>query len=113
VLHYADMTSDPEGSVRRIGDFLGFDVPEDRWATILEYTSFSWMKANEDKFELRSVSDPPILDPGAMIRKGQVGASREDGVTPEMSAEIADLGRMIVTDPRALDWAYRGGPLPS
>jgi len=113
MLHYADMSADPEGAVRRIGDFLGFEVPEDRWATIVEYTSFAWMKANEDKFELRSVSDVPILDPGAMIRKGRVGAAREDGVTSEMSAAIAELGGQIVTDPRALDWAYRGGPLPS
>lgn len=28
------------------------------------------MKAHEDRFELRVVSDPPMLDAGAMIRKG-------------------------------------------
>ena len=70
------------------------------------------MKAHEDKFELRSVSDIPILDPGAMIRKGQVGASAEDGVTPEISAAIAAAGREILADPEAFEWCYRGGPLP-
>jgi aryl sulfotransferase len=112
-VHYADMKADPEGSVRRIADFLGFDVADDRWATVLEHTSFAWMKAHEDKFELRSVSEIPILDPGAMMRKGQVGAARDDGVTPEMSAAIAEIGRQIVADPQALAWAYGGGPLTS
>ena len=58
------------------------------------------MKAHEDKFELRSVSDIPILDPGAMIRKGQVGTSVDDGVTAAMSATIAGIGRQTLEDPR-------------
>ena len=48
-----------------------------------------------------------------MIRKGQIGASAEDGVTPEISAMIRDLGSQVLTDPEALEWCYRGGPLPS
>ena len=109
LLHYADMKRDHEGSVRRIAEFLGFDVPDEQWPAILEYTSFSWMKAHEDKFELRTVADIPILDPGAMIRKGQVGASADDGITPEISAAIAEIGRTILTDPQAFDWCYHGG----
>ncbi len=112
-VHFADLKADPEGSVRRIADFLGFEPTEDEWPGIMEYTSFAWMKAHEDKFELRSLSDPPILDPGAMIRKGQVGAAAEDGVTPEMSATIAAVGREIVGDEAALTWFSHGGPLPT
>ena len=111
--HFSELKSDLEGSVHRIADFLGFDVTDAQWPTILEYTSFPWMKAHEDKFELRSVSDVPILDPGAMIRKGKVGASAEDGVTAEMSATIADIGREILEDQRAFEWCYRGGALPT
>jgi aryl sulfotransferase len=98
--------------VRRIAEFLGFDVAGDQWPAILKYTSFSWMKAHDDKFELRSVSDIQILDPGAMIRKGQIGASVEDGVTPVISAAIADTGRQILGDERAFEWCYRGGRVP-
>jgi hypothetical protein len=113
LLHYADLSRAPEPTIRRIADFLGFDVPDASWSAILEYTSFTWMKANEDKFELRSVSDVPPLDPGAMLRKGRTGASAEDGVTPDISAAIAEAGRSVLTDPDALDWLYRGGPLPA
>ena len=47
-----------------------------------------------------------------MIRNGQIGASADDGVTLEISAAIAEAGRQIVEDAQALDWCYRGGPLP-
>jgi hypothetical protein len=109
LVHYADLTRDPEGNIRAIAEFLDIDVPDDKWPSILEYTSFAWMKANEDKFELRSVSDPPMLDPGAMLRKGQLGASAEDGITPEISAAIEEVGRTILTDPDAFRWCYKGG----
>ncbi len=113
LVHFSDLKRDHEGSVRRIAEFLGFDVTDADWPAILEYTSFSWMKAHEDKFELRSVSDVPILDPGAMIRRGQIGASADDGVTPEISAAIAHTGRPILEDRQAFAWCYRGGALPT
>jgi aryl sulfotransferase len=113
MLHYADLTRGHEDSVRRIADFLDFDVPEAQWPAILEYTSFPWMKAHEDKFELRRVADIPILDSGAMIRKGKVGASAEDGVTPQMSEALAEIGRTILTDPVAFEWCYHGGLVPA
>ena len=109
LVHYADLKREPEVCIRRIAEFLGFDVLDAQWPAILEYTSFRWMKAHEDKFELRSLSDIPILDPGAMIRKGQVGASAEDGITPQISETIAGIGRTILTDPKAFDWCYHGG----
>ena len=113
LVHFADLKRDLEGSVRRVADFLRFDVSDAQWAAVLEYTSFAWMKEHEDKFELRSLSDVHILDPGAMIRKGQVGASAEDGVTPELSKTIAELGRQILRDEDAFEWLYRGGSVPA
>ena len=113
LMHFTDMKRDHEGSVRKIADFLGFEPAPSRWPAILEYTSFRWMKANERKFEIATAAEVPILEPGAMVRKGKAGAAHEDGVTPQISADIAALGRAIVTDPAALEWCYRGGPLPA
>jgi hypothetical protein len=107
------MKRDHEGSVHKIAEFLGFEPDRSTWPAILEYTSFGWMKANEHKFEIQKVAEVPILDSGAMVRKGKVGAAHEDGVTPEISADIARLGREILTDAAAFEWCYRGGPLPS
>jgi aryl sulfotransferase len=111
LVHYADLKRDHEGSIRRIRAFLDIEVPDASWPAILEYTSFAWMKEHEDKFEVRTVSTVPLLDPGAMIRKGQVGAAADDGVTPQISAAIAAIGRTILTDDAAFDWCYRGGAL--
>ncbi len=109
LVHYSDLKREPEPTIRRMAGFLGFDVADETWPKILEHASFPWMKAHEDKFELRSVSDVQILDPGAMIRKGQLGASAEDGVTPQFSETIATIGRTILADPVAFDWVYNGG----
>jgi len=110
LVHYADLKRDPDALLPKIATFLDFDVTEASWPAILEYTSFAWMKAHEEKFELRSVSDVPILEPGAMLRKGQSGTSADDGITPRMSEAIADIGRTILADPEAFDWCYHGGP---
>lgn len=111
-MHFADMKRDHEGAVRRIAAFLGFEPTAAQWPVILECTSFQWMKAHEDCFELRAVTHPPVLDPGAMVRKGRVGAAREDGVTPAMSAEVETIGRETLDDEAALEWTYRGGSVP-
>jgi hypothetical protein len=112
MMHFSDMKADHEGAVRRIAEFLGFEPREVQWPVILECTSFAWMKQNEDRFELRGLSEVQILDPGSMVRKGQTGAAHEDGVTSEISAEIAEIGRRMVTDADALHWLYAGGALP-
>jgi aryl sulfotransferase len=113
LVHYADLKRAPDASIRAIADFLGFDVPDTNWPAILEYTSFAWMKEHEDKFELRTIADIPILDSGAMIRKGQTGASAEDGITPQISTTIAEIGHTILTDPQAFEWCYDGGTAPA
>ena len=112
MVHYADLVRDPETSIRRIADTLGFDPTPDQWVRVLDHTSFSWMKSHEHLFEARVASGGILLDPGAMIRKGKVGDSSSDGVTPEISERIAAIGRSIVPDPAALAWCYDGGPLP-
>jgi aryl sulfotransferase len=112
LLHFSDMKADHEGCVRKIARFLGFRPTAKQWPKILEYTSFAWMKAHEEKFELRTVGAVPILDSGAMVRKGKVGAANDDGVTSEISADVARIGREMLKDAAAFEWFYRGGALP-
>lgn len=108
LVHFADLKRDAERWIRTVADFLGVEPTDEQWPNIVEYTSFGWMKAHQDKFELRSVTAVPMLDSGAMIRRGEVGASSDDGITPEMSQAIAAVGRDILPDPSALEWCYRG-----
>jgi hypothetical protein len=107
LLHFSDLKADHEGSIRQIADFLGYEPAPSEWDTILECTSFPWMKKHSDKFELRHISRFPVLEPGAMVRKGKAGSAREDGMTPEMSKRIAAVALGLDIDRAALDWLYR------
>ncbi len=108
LLHYSEMKADHEGSIRRIANFLGIEHNEEAWARILEYTSFGWMKAHEDKFEAMTAGDLPILEPGATVRKGEAGAAERDGMTAELSADLRGVGEQRCP-PDVLDWLYAGG----
>ena len=111
-LHFADMKREQEASIRKIARFLGVEPRDAQWRDILTYTSFEWMKRNEDKFELRSTGKVQFLKPGAMIRKGAVGQAKSDGMTVDISRHLRELGDRICPDAAAVDWFYRGGPLP-
>jgi len=111
-LHYNDMKRDHEGSVRKIANHLGYTPSKEQWANILEYTSFEWMKANEEKFEVGTLLPFPLLEKGAMVRKGQAGKAAEDGMTPEIAATIRQFAEMMVPDEQARKWLYEGGELP-
>ncbi|MES0826096.1 sulfotransferase domain-containing protein [Ruegeria sp. SCP11] len=112
-LHFSDMKSDHQGSIRKIAEFIGEELTEEQWANVLEFTSFPWMKANEGKFEGRTASEIPILNSGAMIRKGAVGEARMDGMTEEISRHLREVGGQICPEPAAIRWVYEGGTLPS
>ncbi|MGE3512241.1 MAG: sulfotransferase domain-containing protein [Vicinamibacterales bacterium] len=113
MLHYADMTRDHEGSIRKIADFLGVAPSAAQWPAILEYTSFPWMKAHQEKFEAASLSAVPVLERGAMVRKGRAGDARSDGMTEEISRHLRRVGDEMCRDRVALDWFYTGGPVPA
>ena len=111
-LHYTDMKRDHEGSIRRIATFLEIEPDDAQWERILEYMSFAWMKAHEEKFEGSTTSETRILERGAMIRRGETGAAHSDGMTEAIAAELRAIGERVCSDPRALQWYYSGGVLP-
>jgi hypothetical protein len=112
-VHFADLKRDHEGSIRALAEFLGFAPTAAQWPTILECCSFAWMKRHEQKFEAAHVLEIPILERGAMVRKGAIGAAHEDGMNEGIAARLRARGEAIIADPRTLAWFYEGGPLPA
>lgn len=110
-LHYSDMKRDHEAAIRKIADFIGAEPSEEQWKAILEYTSFPWMKQNQDKFEASTAGKVPILKSGAMIRKGESGQAKADGMTDEISSHIRQVASKICPHPEAIEWFYAGGEL--
>lgn len=94
--------------MRRIADFLGIQIDEARWPSIVEYCTFDWMKQNAAK------SVPlggAFWDGGAQtfINKG-VNGRWADTLTPAECAEyearaLAELG------PDCARWISHGGAL--
>lgn len=111
-IHFSDMKRDHQASIRKIAKFLGIEPPADRWPAILEHTSFSWMKEHEDKFEAGTAGKVPVLKKGAMMRKGEVGKAKSDGMTDEISRHLREVGSRICPDGAAVNWFYQGGDLP-
>ncbi|MCJ2178189.1 sulfotransferase domain-containing protein [Novosphingobium album (ex Hu et al. 2023)] len=107
-LHYADMKGDHEGSIRKIAEFLKIEPTEEQWPKILAYTSFPWMKQHEDKFEASTAGRVPILKSGAMIRKGEAGDAKSDGMTDEISRHLRAVGERVCGDLEAVEWFYKG-----
>lgn len=108
MLHFSDMVRDHEASLRKIASFLGMEPTPEQWPKVLEYTSFRWMKEHEEKFEVHTLLPFPLLLPGGMVRKGCSGQSAEDGVTPEISAQIREWAEKMVPDPAARLWLFEG-----
>jgi len=112
MIHYSEMVKDHEGSIKKISDFLGYGpYTNDEWETILELTSFKWMKKHEMKFEASTVWEVPVLMRGAMIRQGSFGMARKEGVIEEVAKGIRECGKKILTDEEAFEWMYNGGEL--
>ena len=79
-MHFADMKRDLAGATRKVADFLGVRPSAAEWAKIEEHVSFDWMKRYESKFDTVANTPVRVLEPGGMMRKGKIGASREDGM---------------------------------
>ncbi len=73
-LFYEDMVRDLEGVIRRIIQFCGLRIPEERIPEILRRCSFQFMKQHEEKFDyaFELLVDQGIV-PGMFLRKGQPG----------------------------------------
>ena len=112
VLHYIDLKKDHEGSIKKISDFLGTGpYTDEEWETILNLTSFQWMKRHEGKFEGTTIWNPPPLVRGGMMRQGSSGLARNEGMTEEMASDLRARGREILKDNDAFEWYYNGGEL--
>lgn len=73
IMFYEDMKKDPQATVKQVADFLQVELTKEQFKKVLEKSSFSYMKANDDKFA------PPAWDAGhvPMVRSGKSGNAKE------------------------------------
>ena len=92
LLRYQDLKRDLAAGVDQIAAFLGWELTATQKAQVLEYSSFDWMKAHDDKFSGQTGSGSASFKPGQFIRQGKVGAYQEL-LTPELEKKILDRAR--------------------
>lgn len=112
LIHFSDLKRNPGEVIPALAEFLGFSPTKEQWPKILEYCSFDWMKKHQEKFEMQHLLEYPMLDTGAMVRKGAVGAAKDDGMTDEIASEFRKKGAAIIQNPQVMDWFYHGGKRP-
>ncbi|WP_422769281.1 sulfotransferase domain-containing protein [Plantactinospora sp. WMMC1484] len=105
LVHYADLSADLAGQMRRIARRLDIEVPEPRWPALVEAATFGRMRERASALApdragvLRSRTD--------FFRRGTSGAGREllD------AAELAHYRRRLaaLAPPDLLGWLHREG----
>jgi len=88
-LRYQDMKADLPATLDRIIDFLQWSITPQQKQRVLEYSSFAWMKAHDEKFSNQGGAGKPVFKPGKFVRQGTVGGYREL-MTPAQETRILD-----------------------
>jgi aryl sulfotransferase len=104
-VHYADLSRDLDGEMRRIAAFLDITVPDDLWPDVVERCTFDSMK--------RSHKGSAVLDlafDGGSASFFHHGTSDRwrDRLTPDQLRRHDAVVDAQLPDPRVRDWLYRG-----
>ena len=105
-VHYADLLADLEGEIRRVAHFLEIEVPDRAWAAIVHNSTFTEMRAFEEKNEERLRM---VFKDGArtFFHKGSNGRWREI-LSPEELGLYDTAARRELT-PECRRWLENGG----
>jgi hypothetical protein len=103
LMHYADLSADLEGEMRRLAGLLGIDVPEGKWPALVQAATFGRMRAGavQASPDTRGV----LKDPAAFFRRGTSGAGAELLTSDELAAYHERTAAMAPAD--MLAWLHR------
>jgi aryl sulfotransferase len=101
LFHYSDMKRNLEGQMRKIAKFLGIEVPEGKWASLVDAATFSTMKKNADK--MAPDTDVKMWKSNSdFFRKGTSGQWK--GVISEENLALFDKTVKERYDHQMLEW---------
>ncbi|HXQ44316.1 MAG TPA: DUF120 domain-containing protein [Acidimicrobiales bacterium] len=105
LVHYDDLSSDLEGTMRALAARLGIAVPEATWPVIVRAARFEEMRARADTV----APDPAdiLKDRRAFFRRGTSGAGREVLSPPELAHYRRRVG--LMAPPEVSAWLHHEG----
>jgi aryl sulfotransferase len=103
LVHYADLSADLGGQMRRIAGRLGIDVPEETWPELVDAAGFARMRERADEL----APDPAgvLKDRNAFFRSGRSGTGRAL-LTGEQWAHY-EKRAAAMAPPGLLEWLHR------
>jgi aryl sulfotransferase len=103
LVHYADLSTDLDGEMRRIAGRLGIDVPADRWDVLVEAAGFAQMRSRAEQL----APDPAgiLKSRVAFFRSGRSGAGRELLTDAEFGHYLDRAAALAPSD--LLSWLHR------
>jgi len=106
-LRYQDMKQDIEPCIDKITEFLKWDITTKQKEKVLEYISFDWMKAHDEKFSGQGGSSKTqTFKPGKFIRQGKVGKYK-DLMSTEQEQRILEKAKAML-EPECLKFLELG-----
>jgi hypothetical protein len=104
LFHYADLTRDLEGEMRRLARHLGIEVRSDLWPTLVEAATFESMKARAG--ELAPNTHQRLWhDTGRFFDRARSGAWQD--LTPEVLARYDEVMSKLA-DEELAGWLHGG-----
>jgi hypothetical protein len=103
LVHYADLSNDLEGAMRRLASRLAITVPEATWPELVAAATFEHMKQAAE--QLAPDTAGILKDRSAFFRRGASGAGREL-LTAEDLARYDERARALAP-PDLLTWLHR------
>jgi len=103
LVHYADLSADLAGEMRRLAGVLDLPVPAERWSALVEAATFVSMRAQPS----RSAPDPGgvMKSHAAFFRSGRSGGGR-DLLEPAEVAAFEERCRALAPA-EVVDWLLR------
>ena len=101
LVHYADLSADLPGQMRRIAAHLGIPIPESRWAGLVEAATFSRVKQRADRYAPAG----PLRDRSAFFRQGTNGSGAAVLGADDLVAYEQRLTRLL--PPGLREWLVR------
>ena len=106
MVHFNDLLADLDSEMRRISDFLGIDVPHEKWAAVVERCTFAAVKRNPAKVVGEEIASGFIGGADTFINKGTNG--RWVGVLDEDDLALYEEA-MAKLPPNYARWLENGG----
>jgi aryl sulfotransferase len=108
LLHYADLSTDLAGEMRRLAALLGISVPAERWPGLVRAAGFREMRARADHLIPRG--NTPPKDTRSFFRQGTSGSGSRLLTSQELARYHARTGQLA--SPALLTWLHRPPAVP-